>query len=59
MRLGDYLCQKGLLRPDQLDTALREQQRSRRFLGDILVTLGFIKEKVLYPVLASVWVCRI
>ena len=53
MRLGDYLYQKGLIRLDQLDTALREQNRSRRFLGDILVALGFIKETVLYSVLAE------
>ncbi len=53
MQLGDLLCTQGLIRQDQLDTALREQARSRRFLGDILLALGFIKEADLYPVLAK------
>lgn len=54
MRLGELLITQGLIRSDQLDTALREQARSRRFLGDILVALGFVKEADLYPVLAQI-----
>jgi len=53
MRLGQLLVTQGLIRGDQLETALREQARSRRFLGDVLLALGFIKESELYPILAQ------
>ncbi|WP_010300812.1 GspE/PulE family protein [Candidatus Odyssella thessalonicensis] len=51
--LGELLIEKRLIQQDHLDTALREQRRSRRFLGEILLTLGFIKSEDLYPVLAA------
>lgn len=51
-RLGEILLSQGLVRSDQLETALREQQRSHRFLGETLVVLGFLSPKQLYPLLA-------
>jgi type II secretory ATPase GspE/PulE/Tfp pilus assembly ATPase PilB-like protein len=50
-RLGEILLHHGIIRPDQLETALREQQRSHRLLGEILVALGFMSPKDLYPLL--------
>jgi hypothetical protein len=41
-RLGRVLVEDGLLTEDQLDTALENQVRTRRLLGDILVELGFV-----------------
>lgn len=51
--LGEFLIERALIRHDQLETALREQKRSRRFLGDILLALGFIKRTAFYPALAE------
>lgn len=53
VRLGDYLLDRQLIQSDQLETALRDQLRSRRFLGEILITLGFIKSDSFYPALAD------
>jgi type II secretory ATPase GspE/PulE/Tfp pilus assembly ATPase PilB-like protein len=44
-RLGDRLIQKGLLGAAQLDVALSEQRRAHRPLGEILISLGFVKEE--------------
>lgn len=53
-RLGDILVSKGLITPDQLDIAIREQSKRKRLLdpadtqakvipiGEILIELGFI-----------------
>ncbi len=46
-RLGDALCEAGIISADQLRIALTEQKRTDNKLGSILVTLGFISEKVL------------
>jgi type II secretory ATPase GspE/PulE/Tfp pilus assembly ATPase PilB-like protein len=51
--LGEFLIERGLIRLDQVETALREQRRSRRFLGEILLTLGFIQRDVFFPALAD------
>ena len=50
-KLGEILLAQELIRSDQLETALREQQRSHRFLGETLVFLGFLSPKELYPLL--------
>ncbi len=52
-QLGKFLIDRQLIRPDQLDTALREQRRSRRFLGEILLAFGFAKREDFYPLLAE------
>lgn len=51
VRLGELLISRGLIRQDQLDTALREQTRSKKRLGEILISLGFLDPKNLYPLL--------
>ncbi|WP_051908853.1 GspE/PulE family protein [Candidatus Odyssella acanthamoebae] len=52
-QLGKFLIERRLIRQDQLDTALREQRRSRRFLGEILLAFGFAKREDFYPLLAE------
>lgn len=42
--LGEMLIQKGLLNREQLEEALAEQARSKKFLGEILVKEARIKE---------------
>ena len=43
-RLGDLLLARRALSPDQLGTALAEQQRRPEPLGQILLRLGFVTE---------------
>ena len=52
-RLGERLLATGLIKPEQLDLALREAQRLGIFLGESLVQLGFINEDVLTTSLAQ------
>jgi len=52
-RLGDRLLARGVTTSDELDVALREQQRSGKMLGAILVEFGFINEGELAEVLAE------
>ena len=51
--LGEILVQKGLISLSQLETSLRDQEKSGHFLGATLVKLGFIREKELYPILSK------
>ena len=44
VRIGDILLEKGLLTPEQLETALTEQKRTRKKLGKTVIDLGFISE---------------
>ncbi len=45
--LGELLVQQGLISADQLQVALKEQERTSKKLGTILVELGFLTEKVM------------
>lgn len=53
MRLGEKLTALGLISKDQLEIALREQQKNKKLLGNVLVTLNFITESALSEVLAE------
>ena len=44
-RLGDRLLERGKLEATSLEVALAEQRRAHRPLGEILVSLGFIRER--------------
>ncbi|MBX5436373.1 MAG: Flp pilus assembly complex ATPase component TadA [Alicyclobacillaceae bacterium] len=46
-RLGDILEAAGVITPDQLQQALRIQERTRERLGDILIQQGMITERQL------------
>ncbi|HEX9779844.1 MAG TPA: ATPase, T2SS/T4P/T4SS family [bacterium] len=51
--LGQALIERGLLTPEQLETALEEQKHSGEFLGTILTRLGIVQSGALLPVLAE------
>lgn len=53
MRIGERLIKMGLISRDQLTIALREQEKSKKLLGSILVSLNFITESALGEVLAE------
>lgn len=53
MRIGEKLLALGLISKDQLEIALREQAKSKKLLGNILVTMNFITESALGEVLAE------
>ena len=51
--LGEMLIQKRIITTEQLDFALKEQQKSKDFLGVTLVKMGYLTEDELYPVLSE------
>ncbi len=51
--LGARLKTAGLINDAQLDLALREQKRSGRLLGEVLVDLGFVSAEVITQNVAS------
>jgi len=52
-RLGDRLIRLGLITPEQLQIALKEQKRTGEVLGETLLRLGFITEEQLTEVLSE------
>jgi type IV pilus assembly protein PilB len=53
MRIGEKLITLGLISKDQLEIALREQAKSKKLLGSILISMNFITESALGEVLAE------
>lgn len=53
MTLGSRLKARGLVNDAQLDLALREQKRSGKLLGEVLVDLGFVAADVIAQTIAS------
>jgi general secretion pathway protein E/type IV pilus assembly protein PilB len=53
LRIGEQLMALGLISEDQLTIALREQEKTKKLLGAILVSLNFITESALGEVLAE------
>ena len=53
IRIGDFLIEKGLLNEAQLKVALNEQKKKGKKLGEVLVELGYIDEKVLLSMIAE------
>lgn len=45
--LGMYLVEAGIVTSDQVDTALKQQQKSGKRLGEILVTRGWVEQKTI------------
>ena len=45
VRIGDLLVSQGLIKEDQLMTALDEQKRSGKKIGKALIDLGFVTEQ--------------
>jgi type IV pilus assembly protein PilB len=52
-KLGDILVDAGLLKPEQLKTALNYQQQTGLRLGEIIEKLGFVKEDTILGCLAA------
>ena len=52
IRIGDLLVEHGVITQQQLDTALKEQKKIGRKLGQTLITLGYIDEDSLLNFLA-------
>ncbi len=52
-RLGDRLLSKGLVTKEQLDVALKEQQRAHRPLGEILISLAFVAQESITRLVAE------
>jgi len=51
--LGELLLDRDLVNDEQLGISLREQKRTGKLLGEILVHHGFVKEKDLSEILAA------
>ncbi|MDH7598674.1 MAG: GspE/PulE family protein [Sedimentisphaerales bacterium] len=51
-RLGELLCEKSYLDPNNLQIALQQQQQSHRKLGLILLELGYVSEPQLLEALS-------
>jgi type IV pilus assembly protein PilB len=51
-RLGEVLCEEGIITQEQLQEALDKQKDTSKSLGSTLVTLGFLSEDALYHFLA-------
>ncbi len=51
--LGERLIEAGLITPDQLELALKEQRRTGERIGEILINLGFVTQELISSVLAS------
>ena len=52
-RLGDILVSSGLISPDHLELALKEQAQTGEKLGAVLQRLGIVTEKEVARILAS------
>lgn len=54
VRLGQLLIKKGIITSQQLEVALKEQEKTQELLGLTLLRLGFVdEEKVYLPILAQ------
>lgn len=55
-KLGEILVKQGMLRPDQLQTALAESQRTKSRLGPTLVASGLLKDNQILRALEKQYV---
>lgn len=53
IRIGDALISKGLLSEQRLGVALAEQKRHHRPLGEILISLGFVRPEQIAEIMAE------
>ncbi len=51
--LGQRLVEAGLINDTQLQSALREQQKTREYLGRILIRLGYVSEEAVAAALSA------
>lgn len=53
MKLGEILVRDNLISRDDLEVALKEQQKTSEPLAKVLIKLGYLKEEDLLPVLSK------
>ncbi len=53
LRLGEILVEKKIITPQELELAINEQQKTKKLLGEILVSMGFLTERRLLQILAE------
>ena len=53
LRLGDIFVERGIIKPQELQIAVNEQQRTKKMLGQVLVDMGMVTERKLLDVLAE------
>src|SRR3989338_7681014 len=52
--LGELLVKNNIISPEQLETALKEQKKTKELLGVTLIRLGFVTEEAVFlPALAQ------
>ncbi len=53
LKIGQFLVERGYLRPDQIQVVLREQERRYRLFGQICLDLNFIEERTMLEQLSE------
>jgi type IV pilus assembly protein PilB len=53
MKIGEALIKSGLITPSQLEIALKEQEKTKERLGDIIIKMGFVNHQKMAPFLAE------
>jgi len=51
-RVGDILCEKGVISEEQLQKALHKQKETGDYVGEILIYMGFAEPEEVYRVLS-------
>ncbi len=51
-KLGERLISMGIITPDQLELALKEQKRTGKYLGEVINALGFATQEAIQTALA-------
>jgi type IV pilus assembly protein PilB len=53
MKIGEALIKSGLITPLQLEMALKEQEKTKERLGDIIIKMGFVAHQKMAPFLSE------
>lgn len=53
LRLGDILIEKRIIKAADLELAIAEQQKTKKWLGQILIDMGLITERILLQILGE------
>ena len=53
LRIGQLLIEEGIVIPEDIEKALREQKKSGKFLCTVLIEMGLVQEDSILPILAK------
>ncbi len=53
MKIGEALIKNGLISPQELEIALKEQGKTKERVGDIIIKMGFVNSEQMAPFLAE------